>query len=72
MLDAPIFIIKLLAALYLLPEPDSDPGPEPTSDFFVQKVFRASTLQERRRETRRAANEDGKREKDRIVQIRER
>jgi hypothetical protein len=72
MVDPPIFIIKLLAELYLLAElvPESERGP--TIDFLFQKPLAASTLPERRKETRRAASDDGKREKVRIVKMRER
>jgi hypothetical protein len=69
MLDAPIFIIKWLEALYLLPEPDSEPEREPSNDFLLQEFLRASTLPERRRGTSRAVTEDDKRENARILQM---
>ena len=69
-LDAPIFIIRLLAAMYLLAElvPESEPGP--SIDFLLQSP--ASTLPESRKEIGRAASEDGKGEKARISKMRAR
>jgi len=72
MVDEPIFNIRLLALLYLLPESDSDLGvdPSPSTDFLLQNLLPASTFPVRRRETRRAAREDGRRGKTRIWRMR--
>ena len=70
MLDAPIFIIRLLAAAYLLTELVPGSEPEPSIDFLLQSP--ASTLPESRKEIRRAASEDGKGEKARISKMRAR
>jgi hypothetical protein len=77
MVEAPIFKLRLLVALYLLalnpeavPDPEVEPESDPISDFLVQKFLFASTWPERREATRRAANGDGKREKPRIVKMR--
>ncbi len=72
MVDEPILSIKLLALMYLFPEPDSDLGaePSPSTDFLLQNLLPASTFPVRRRETRRAANEDGRRGKRRISRMR--
>jgi hypothetical protein len=75
MLDAPIFNIKLLFVAYLLVFALTGSGTTVEStatavDFFHQKFLPASTLLNRRAETRRAASEDGMLGKTRIWQVR--
>lgn len=75
MVEAPIFNIMLLAALYfpapdwvLEPAPEPDSEPEPISDFLLQKP--ASTWPDKREVARRAVNGEGKRKKPRIFTMR--
>jgi hypothetical protein len=74
MLDAPIFSIKLLFVAYLLAFAVTGSGATEEStatavDFFHQKFLPASTLLNRRAETRKAASEDGMLGKARIRQM---
>jgi hypothetical protein len=71
MVDLPICIIKLLAAAELPVVLESEPEPEPTIAFLLQRLLLPSTLPERREVRRRAAIEGGKKGKARISQIRE-